>query len=149
MLLCLFFFSSRRRHTRCALVTGVQTCALPIWLLGGALMWLALACAGGLWRYRKQATKGSSEILLATRFAIMALAVTASIGIGLAAAWAGWLPLSRPMTDLHAGWGLLAWVGILLIGMVYQEHGRASCRERECQYVWISGGGGAYKKKKN
>src|SRR3546814_3984170 len=35
----MFFFSSRRRHTRCALVTGVQTCALPIcdsaepWLL--------------------------------------------------------------------------------------------------------------------
>src|SRR3546814_16721709 len=26
----MFFFSSRRRHTRCALVTGVQTCALPI-----------------------------------------------------------------------------------------------------------------------
>src|SRR3546814_4779869 len=25
-----FFFSSIRRHTRCALVTGVQTCALPI-----------------------------------------------------------------------------------------------------------------------
>src|SRR3546814_18502082 len=33
----LFFFSSRRRHTRCALVTGVQTCALPIyeWVLDG------------------------------------------------------------------------------------------------------------------
>src|SRR3546814_10275585 len=34
MILCFFciffFFSSRRRHTRCALVTGVQTCALPI-----------------------------------------------------------------------------------------------------------------------
>src|SRR3546814_7580670 len=30
-LYCLFFFfSSRRRHTSCALVTGVQTCALPI-----------------------------------------------------------------------------------------------------------------------
>src|SRR3546814_6923749 len=28
--LFVFFFSSRRRHTRCALVTGVQTCALPI-----------------------------------------------------------------------------------------------------------------------
>src|SRR3546814_2363144 len=28
--ICFFFFSSRRRHTRCALVTGVQTCALPI-----------------------------------------------------------------------------------------------------------------------
>src|SRR3546814_6340727 len=31
--ICFFFFSSRRRHTRCALVTGVQTCALPISLL--------------------------------------------------------------------------------------------------------------------
>src|SRR3546814_8485406 len=30
LLLVCFFFSSRRRHTRCALVTGVQTCALPI-----------------------------------------------------------------------------------------------------------------------
>src|SRR3546814_4572287 len=31
VVLCIFlFFSSRRRHTRCALVTGVQTCALPI-----------------------------------------------------------------------------------------------------------------------
>src|SRR3546814_3746618 len=30
MLSFLFFFSSRRRHTSCALVTGVQTCALPI-----------------------------------------------------------------------------------------------------------------------
>src|SRR3546814_2946870 len=28
-----FFFSSRRRHTTCALVTGVQTCALPIYCL--------------------------------------------------------------------------------------------------------------------
>src|SRR3546814_8513507 len=28
--MCCFFFASRRRHTRCALVTGVQTCALPI-----------------------------------------------------------------------------------------------------------------------
>src|SRR3546814_16191931 len=32
---CFFFFSSRRRHTRCALVTGVQTCALPIYNITG------------------------------------------------------------------------------------------------------------------
>src|SRR3546814_15179412 len=31
MFCVMFIFSSRRRHTRCALVTGVQTCALPIW----------------------------------------------------------------------------------------------------------------------
>src|SRR3546814_1878946 len=30
-MLTLFLFSSRRRNTRCALVTGVQTCALPIY----------------------------------------------------------------------------------------------------------------------
>src|SRR3546814_6317151 len=33
-----FFFSSRRRHTRCALVTGVQTCALPILLTHGEIV---------------------------------------------------------------------------------------------------------------
>src|SRR3546814_596844 len=36
-----FFFSSRRRHTRCALVTGVQTCALPI------SPWCEPACRDG------------------------------------------------------------------------------------------------------
>src|SRR3546814_9851343 len=38
-----FFFSSRRRHTRCALVTGVQTCALPILI---RMMVMALAFYG-------------------------------------------------------------------------------------------------------
>src|SRR3546814_7945722 len=41
---CVFFFSSRRRHTRCALVTGVQTCALPISVRGG---WPAETSRGG------------------------------------------------------------------------------------------------------
>src|SRR3546814_7935761 len=49
-----FFFSSRRRHTSCALVTGVQTCALPIWiksmLFGGEGMFLAtLTGPGTVW----------------------------------------------------------------------------------------------------
>src|SRR3546814_654764 len=38
----IFFFSSRRRHTRCALVTGVQTCALPIWS-ASAKHWAAIS----------------------------------------------------------------------------------------------------------
>src|SRR3546814_2025437 len=33
-----FFFSSRRRHTICALVTGVQTCALPIFTVVDTLV---------------------------------------------------------------------------------------------------------------
>src|SRR3546814_824704 len=37
LVVCVCCFSSRRRHTRCALVTGVQTCALPIYgKTGGA-----------------------------------------------------------------------------------------------------------------
>src|SRR3546814_8007615 len=37
LFLFFFFFSIRRRHTICALVTGVQTCALPIsWGFGSA-----------------------------------------------------------------------------------------------------------------
>src|SRR3546814_3910362 len=39
----MFFFSSRRRHTRCALVTGVQTCALPILPMGHEFTSLVLA----------------------------------------------------------------------------------------------------------
>src|SRR3546814_852185 len=45
-----FFFSSRRRHTRCALVTGVQTCALPIFRANatiGRALHLALMRFGG------------------------------------------------------------------------------------------------------
>src|SRR3546814_6615719 len=38
MVIVCCFFSSRRRHTRCALVTGVQTCALPISAEVGALL---------------------------------------------------------------------------------------------------------------
>src|SRR3546814_6534145 len=49
-----FFFSSRRRHTRCALVTGVQTCALPISRADQSLHRIAVqrmtACAVGAQR---------------------------------------------------------------------------------------------------
>src|SRR3546814_9195474 len=44
----LLFFSSRIRHTRCALVTGVQTCALPIYPMQAMAAMKNLAIAGGL-----------------------------------------------------------------------------------------------------
>src|SRR3546814_7367168 len=45
---CFFvFFASRRRHTRCALVTGVQTCALPISMLKAAAVVLAATLGFG------------------------------------------------------------------------------------------------------
>src|SRR3546814_826282 len=46
-LIFVFFFSSRRRHTRCALVTGVQTCALPIWCPGDCGRRVACRAAHG------------------------------------------------------------------------------------------------------
>src|SRR3546814_4215835 len=48
MHLCVFFFSSRRRHTRCALVTGVQTCALPIYETISTSASIVIIAANGL-----------------------------------------------------------------------------------------------------
>src|SRR3546814_6570854 len=50
-MLLLFFFSIRRRHTRCALVTGVQTCALPISEYTQA--WTTFANVEKSWAYRQ------------------------------------------------------------------------------------------------
>src|SRR3546814_5898395 len=46
IILFIFFFSSRRRHTICALVTGVQTCALPI--SGAGKLWTPSAVSWSL-----------------------------------------------------------------------------------------------------
>src|SRR3546814_2317449 len=69
-MLLLFFFSSRRRHTRCALVTGVQTCALPIFVLAGLQLGIMQACLDTVIPYvreRKQFGKpiGSFQLMQA------------------------------------------------------------------------------------
>src|SRR3546814_8752059 len=46
-MLYMFLFSSRRRHTRCAVVTGVQTCALPICIASPDAMVSPLPINGG------------------------------------------------------------------------------------------------------
>src|SRR3546814_7528244 len=89
----LFFFSSRRRHTSCALVTGVQTCALPIWI--------GLA-AVGIYRtaWRTVELIGRGAIQPFTQVAVQTLA-----------------RVKDDPAELR------------------REIGRASCRERVCQYV--------------
>src|SRR3546814_20996678 len=53
----LFFFSSRGRHTRCALVTGVQTCALPILPTAPLILPLSdTAASCSPWRCRRATT---------------------------------------------------------------------------------------------
>src|SRR3546814_5610250 len=97
MLACvLFFFSSRRRHTRCALVTGVQTCALPI---------------------------SASFDRVTCRFGLM---FVSDVPAALAEVRRVLKPGGRA--------GFLVW-GPLENNALFQEIGRASCRERVCQYV--------------
>src|SRR3546814_3989656 len=71
-----FFFAGRRRHTRCALVTGVQTCALPIWSrrrpagAAGRRRWRAAGHAGAVDAERREAVgRGSTRHLPEPRLA--------------------------------------------------------------------------------
>src|SRR3546814_7945893 len=90
---CCFFFSSSRRHTRCALVTGVQTCSLPI--------------------YRRNRRRAGSPRQRASSNSMISTPVACS-------------SRSKPSVifgdnDTSKGEN--------------REIGRASCRERVCQYV--------------
>src|SRR3546814_3686267 len=98
----MFFCSSRRRHTRCALVTGVQTCALPIsWRPGRRVL-------PGRRRWARGGERGAVAVIR-----VMMGAVVASAHSFAAAA------------------APAALVVLALLGKI----GRASCRERVCQYV--------------
>src|SRR3546814_4213812 len=102
-MLLFVFFSSRRRHTRCALVTGVQTCALPIFAL------IKILRGGG-----DRETSANHE-----RHGAKAHARTDQTHISLLwdGAFSGTNQAMAPPSFL-----------VLQIG-------RASCRERVCQYV--------------
>src|SRR3546814_5385358 len=71
-------FSDRRRHTRCALVTGVQTCALPIFP-GLTLLpegQKVLVGAKGLGELQRLLSDGSVEVYLGDRYVTFRLAAT-------------------------------------------------------------------------
>src|SRR3546814_7619225 len=107
MLFCFFFFSSRRRHTRCALVTGVQTCALPI--LDPAL---AVVLVG---------SDPASEVYVGRKIAECNKAGIRSIE-------------HRLQADADEA-ELLTLIDSLNADPSVHEIGRASCRERVCQSV--------------
>src|SRR3546814_7652457 len=101
-----FVFSSRRRHTICALVTGVQTCALPISLS---------ACDGEAQQAQAQPAPPPPEV---------AVESVRSEDVALTYEYAGRVTGMREV-EVRARVG-----GILL-----EKLGRASCRESVCQYV--------------
>lgn len=89
---------------------------LALLFLGSAFLWLLVASVAGLWR-----VTDVSATLWAIRLALLALLATVVLGATLASAFA-W-PLGLPLMDLtnvHARWGLLGWVGLLVIGVAYQ-----------------------------
>src|SRR3546814_7144104 len=74
-----FFFSSRRRHTRCALVTGVQTCALPISHV--AEDGRAQALAGPLDAYTRGCAMLARACMWTSVFGLVCLIVAVSLQI--------------------------------------------------------------------
>src|SRR3546814_7371487 len=111
----MFLFSSRRRHTRCALVTGVQTCALPI------CEWLALSFAD-----RVIAVSPALAAQLRQSFPQRAHSI-AYIPNGTSD-----LPGDADPALIFERLGIAD--GDFLLA-VARQIGRASCRERVCQYV--------------
>src|SRR3546814_4888665 len=102
-----FFFSSRRRHTRCALVTGVQTCALPICPVTKDQRMMAAALDNGT--------------LLVNRSSPLHHHIASVRAM-----------LRRQGHEIQREY----LVDLDVIRKAYEnEIGRASCRERVCQYV--------------
>src|SRR3546814_5551498 len=119
--MCGFFFSSRRRHTRCALVTGVQTCALPIY----ARVNCQSQSGGGFGR-DIIIMFGSDDPAKLEQTANKLVAEMAGIHEIRAPRVAG--DMNRPEIVIKPRFDLAASLG---------EIGRASCRERVCQKVSI------------
>src|SRR3546814_1583780 len=109
------FISSRRRHTRCALVTGVQTCALPIWSAVGEVCF-------------NTAITGYQEILTDPSYAGQIITFTFP-HIGNVGTNSEDLETITP-----AARGCVLRADITEPSN-WREIGRASCRERVCQYV--------------
>src|SRR3546814_986399 len=88
-----FFFSSRRRHTRCALVTGVQTCALPIF---AEFLLANLRRPDGRWLRSWQAEAGGRHLAYATDHGALLDAFTR---LAEATGQARWIDEARSVAD--------------------------------------------------
>src|SRR3546814_14992471 len=122
--MCVFFFSSRRRHTSCALVTGVQTCALPI---SGPLSLFNpsdIGMGGG------QQFKGKGE-------ASQSNALSGEVSVTVAAVYPNGTMLVKGEKFLTPNRGdeRVQISGIVRASDISPEIGRASRRERGCKYV--------------
>ena len=93
---------------------------LAIFCLVPAFAWLLIACMIALWNKPQLQVKGAATVS-AISLSIIALVITVLLGTTLASsfAWPYALPFML-LTDLHVGWGLFGWVGLLIIGIAFQ-----------------------------
>lgn len=84
-------------------------------LLGGSLLYFLGVCAQAL-----AGVPSTSPTIRGLKLALVGLAAVVGLGMLMAFALAyGWpLPLAA-LADLHAGWGLGGWAGVLLVAMAY------------------------------
>src|SRR3546814_4062865 len=127
--LLFFFFSSRRRHTRCALVTGVQTCALPIsgTRRRGATEEEDQALEAELLADPKERAEHVMLIDLG-RNDLGRISETGSVEVSDSFAVERYSHVMHIVSQVQ---------GTVREGLSYMDVqiGRASCRERVCQYV--------------
>src|SRR3546814_7034791 len=83
VVLFLFFFSSRKRHTRCALVTGVQTCALPICVSPQDLPDEEIDLVGAYWEMQSLADLGAYENVETSTSYVVANGIEALAGLAV------------------------------------------------------------------
>ena len=77
---------------------------------------IALGCA-----LARRASRGALPMIAGMRLAVLALGATAALGLSLAAFFAGGPALPVVMlADLHAAWGLLGWVAVLVAAVAFQ-----------------------------
>jgi hypothetical protein len=87
-------------------------------VLGLPLAAFLVALAAALAR---RASPGALPMICGVRLALPALGVTAALGLSLAASLAGGPALALVLlTDLHAAWGLLGWVAVLVAAVAFQ-----------------------------
>src|SRR3546814_11955777 len=127
-----FFFSSRRRHTRCALVTGVQTCALPI-------CFGVVALSG---EHSQQERNQALQALRDRRARVCVATDVAARGIDLPTlSLVLHVEIPRDAETLphrsgRTGRAVKKATAVLIVP--FSQIRSASCRESVCQYVKIS-----------
>src|SRR3546814_11015451 len=124
-----FFFSSRRRHTSCALVTGVQTCALPIFLSRPARAHAAACGGAGEDAVFAGRARQGDPFAKAAEGGREPVKTAGDIGAEMIMTV---IPNAHELLVLHRSFPF-AWVQPRC--PLARQIGRASGRERVCQYV--------------